>query len=264
MTTTRTASPVAYDDAGVAEPALVCIPGWCGDRTVFAPLVAQVAEHRRVLTLDLPDHGESARTEEDFGSTCVVDQTVQVIEDAGLQQVVPVALAHAGWMALELRRRLGPDRVPAIVLVDWMVLGTPPGFLEALGALQSESSWEQVRGGLFSMWTDGVAEPAVHEYVASMAGYGFRHWSRAGREIARGFAAEPVPLAVLERLEIACPTLHLYAQPADEGYLAAQQGYAAAHPWFQVRRLDATSHFPPFEAAGEMAAAIQEFLAPLG
>lgn len=261
MTITRTASAVSYGDTGVAEPALLCLPGWCGDRTVFDPLVAQLAPARRVLTLDLPDHGGSPRTDEDFGTSCVVDQAVGVIEGAGLAQVVPVALAHAGWMALELRRRLGPERVPAVVLVDWMVLGTPPGFTDALAALQDEAAWERVRAALFSMWTDGVEETAVHEYVASMGEYGARHWSRAGREIARGFAAEPTPLAVLERLEVACPTLHLYAQPADQGYLAAQQGYAAEHPWFQVRRLDATSHFPTFEAAAEMAAAVSDLLA---
>jgi pimeloyl-ACP methyl ester carboxylesterase len=86
-------------------------------------------------------------------------------------------------------------------------------------------------------------------------------WSRAGREIARSFAAEPVPLAAVAALAEPCPTLHVYAQPRDEGYLAAQEGFAAEHGWFHVHRLDAASHFPCLEIPDAVAAAIDEFVA---
>ena len=139
----------------------------------------------------------------------------------------------------------------------------PPGFAEALVGLQDEQSWEQVRAGLFGMWTTGVDMPALLGYVSSMGEYGYQHWRRAGREIAAGFAAEGSPLASLERLESPCPTLHLYAQPPDPGYLAAQQGYAAAHPWFRVHHLSAESHFPMFEVPERMTTIIDEFLCSL-
>ena len=45
---------------------------------------------------------------------------------SGADRIVPVALAHAGWVAIELRRRLG-KKIPAIVLVDWIVLDLPAG-----------------------------------------------------------------------------------------------------------------------------------------
>ena len=93
------------------------------------------------------------------------------IDRAGLERVVPVALSHAGWAALDLRERLGADRVPGVVLLDWMVLGTPPGFDDALAGLQSPA-WADVRAGLFEMWTTGVDVPALDAYVASMGGYG--------------------------------------------------------------------------------------------
>ncbi len=56
-----------------------------------------------------------------------------------------------------------------------------------------------------------------------------------------------------------CPTLHLYAQPSDDSFLAAQQDFAASHPWFSVERLSAHSHFPILEAPAETADAIEEF-----
>ena len=79
-------------------------------------------------------------------------------------------------------------------------------------------------------------------------------WARAARAIAGRFAAEPVPLALLERLPEPCPTLRVYAQPADPAVLAAQQGYADDHRWFSVHRLNATSHFPLLEVPTELAA----------
>ncbi|GAA2358988.1 alpha/beta hydrolase [Dactylosporangium salmoneum] len=254
---------VAYDDLGTGGPALLYLPGWCGDRTVFDPLLPLSSRHRRAISLDLRDHGASERTEADFGLTEVVQDAIAVIERAGIQQVVPVGLSHAGWAAIELRRRLGADRVPGIVLLDWMVLGPPPGFLDALAALQQQQAWEQVRSGLFAMWTTGIDVAPLHRYIAGMAEYGFRHWRRAGREISAAFAAEGTPLAALERLDAPCPTLHLYAQPADDAVLAAQQAYAAEHPWFRVHRLAARSHFPAFEVPGEVADAIEDFLCTL-
>ena len=266
MTTTPTAVARAgapVDDVGHGEPALLFVPGWCGGRDVFDGLLARLAHHRRVLATDLPGHAGTPDPRGDFRSADVTDDLVALVDGAGLDRVVPVALSHAGWFALELRRRLGPERVPGVVLLDWMVLGTPPGFTDALAGLQSADSWEAVRAGLFGMWTADLDVPALHAYVHAMGRHGGDMWHRAGREIGAAFAAAPVPLAAFAALETPCPTLHLYAQPADEGHLGAQQAFAADHPWFEVRRLDARSHFPMFEVPDTMAASIEEFVCTL-
>lgn len=258
-----TTAPIALDDVGTGEPALLCLPGWCGDRDVFDPLVGRLGRARRTLALDLPGHGGSATPASDVRTEDVVQAALAVIEQTGLDRVVPVALSHAGWVAVELRRRLGPERVPGVVLLDWMVLGPPPGFSDALGGLQDPGAWEQVRAGLFGMWTDGIDVPALHRYVGAMGGYGAAHWHRAGREIAASFAAEGAPLDALDRLPEPCPALHVYAQPADDTVLAAQVAYAATHPWFAVHRLSARSHFPMFEVPEEMTAVIEGFVREL-
>jgi pimeloyl-ACP methyl ester carboxylesterase len=263
MTTTQTTAATGYDDLGTGEPALLLVPGWCGDRDVFDPMDVALATQRRVLVADLRGHGGNAHQLGDFDTAQQVGDLVRLVDDLGVGRVVPVALSHAGWMAIELRRRLGPDRVPGLVLLDWMVLGPPPGFTDALAGLQDARAWQDVRGALFGMWTEGVDAPAVHRYVGCMAGYGFEHWSRAGREIATSFASSGSPLEALARLAEPCPTLHLYAQPADDGYLAAQQGAAAEHPWFSVERLDAHSHFPMLEVPDLAAERVERFVASL-
>ena len=260
-TSTRQAG---VDLLGVGDPTLLLLPGWCGDRTVFAPLVKPLSADRRVLVTDLRGHGGNIDQTGDFASERQVDDLVGLINEMGVERVVPVALSHAGWLAIELRRRLGPDRIPGLVLLDWMVLGTPPGFEDALTGLQSPDTWQDVRAALFGMWTAGITNQEVHDYVASMGNYGFEYWRRAGREISAGFATSGAPLVALEALSPSCPTLHLYAQPADDGYLAAQERLAAEHPWFTAIRLDAMSHFPMFEVPDAMASLIEEFTCSLG
>jgi pimeloyl-ACP methyl ester carboxylesterase len=54
--------------------------------------------------------------------------------------------------------------------------------------------------------------------------------------------------------------LHLYGQPPDPGYLAAQEAFAAQHPWFQVRRLEVHSHLPTIEAPDKVAETIESLV----
>jgi pimeloyl-ACP methyl ester carboxylesterase len=257
---TSSAIPIAFDDVGDGDSnALLCLPGWGAPRSVFRPLYLELAKAHRVIALDWRGHGGSAAATADFGNEELVSDALAVVESARVKRFVPVATAHAGWIALELRRRLGPEKVPAIVLLDWMVTGAPPGFLDGLRALQDEATWSAVRESLFQRWTTGVSEPAVHAFVKEMGKLGFDMWSRAGREIGAAFTEHGSPLAALERLAPSCPTLHLYAQPDDPGFLAAQQSYCAAQPWFQVQKLDARSHFPTLEVPQVVASAITRF-----
>ena len=255
---TSTQPRIAFDDLGDGEPALLLLPGWCAHRDVLRGLAAATAGARRSIAIDWRNHGGSELAGGDYTTADLVDDAIAALDEAGVAHAVPVALSHAGWVAIELRRRLGAERVPAIVLLDWMVLGPPPPFLGALEGLQDPGSWLQVRAGLFDMWTTGVDLPALDENIATMASHDFDDWARAAREIGGQFAASGSPLAALDGLD--CPTLHLYAQPADDGYLAAQRAAAADHPGFEVCRLDARSHFPMLEVPGEMAETIEGFV----
>ena len=182
-----------------------------------------------------------------------------MLRHAQVERVIPVALAHSGWIALELRRRLG-SAVPGIVLVDWLVCEPPQAFLAALRALQRESDWQAARDGLFSKWLQGVEHPRLQEFVShDMGSHGFGMWSRAGSAIERAYATYRSPLAALSAIRPPVPVLHLYAQPEDAEFLGLQQTYAREHSSFRVRKLAARSHFPMFEVPETMAKLIGEF-----
>ncbi|WP_224241201.1 alpha/beta fold hydrolase [Hyalangium gracile] len=250
---------IRFEDTGQSEPALLLLPGWCTSRAVFAPLLPRLSVRHRVLSMDLRGHGQSEQGGEDFSSETLVDDALAVVEASGARQVVPIALSHAGWIALELRRRLG-ERVRGLVLLDWIVLEPPPPFLAALQGLQS-GAWQDSRDALFSMWLKGVDSPAVIRFVREdMGAFAGEMWRRAGREIGAAYAREGYPLRALSALSPPVPTMHLYSQPADPAYRMAQQSFSADHPWFQVLKLEATSHFPTFEVPDALATHVEDFL----
>jgi pimeloyl-ACP methyl ester carboxylesterase len=188
-----------------------------------------------------------------------VDDALAVIRASSVGPLVPVAISHAGWVALELRRRLN-ERVPRMVVLDWIVTEPPPEFSAVLANLQERERWLDTRGELFRRWIADSEAPHVARHVREeMGSYGFEMWARAAREIERAYH-DSTPFEAMARLTPPCPVLHLYSQPRDPGYLAAQQEFARTHPWFKVQRLDAHSHFPALEAPETVAKAILEFV----
>ncbi len=258
---TATDVPIAYDDLGQGEPALLFLPGWCANRTVFQNLAPLCARHRRTLSLDWRGHGQSGSPKADFGNDELVEDALSVIDASDARRIVPVALSHAGWVAIELRRRLGP-KVQKLVLLDWIIMMQPPReFFEGLEGMQSRERWRETVDRILTVWLGGVDNPALIHFVREeMGSYGFEMWSRAAREISSAYADLGIPIQMLSSLKPPLPVMHLYAQPDDPGNLAAQQLFAASHSWFSAQRLNARSHFPMYEVPDEMTNAIEKFV----
>jgi pimeloyl-ACP methyl ester carboxylesterase len=250
---------VAYTESGAGDPGLLMLHGWAASSAQLTPLLPHLKGH--ALAVDFRGHGASPAPATDFGDAELVDDALAVIEAAGVDKVVPVAVAHAGWVAYELCRRI-PERIAHVVLLGWIVLDPPPPFLDALAALQDESTWQRARDGLFGMWTQGVDHPGVLSFVSDVMGaHGYPMWARGGREIAAEYARHGRPLDAFAALPSPPRVLHLYAQPAAPEYLAAQQAFAAEHDWFSVQRIDsASSHFTSIEAPALVAGAIERFV----
>lgn len=252
---------ISYEDLGQGEPALLFIHAWCQSHGSYNQFLMRLAAHRRVLAFDWRGHGHSESPAGDFGANDVVEDALAVIAASGAQLVIPVTIAHGGWIAIELRRRLG-ERIPQIVHIDWIVLPPPPQFVELVKGLQSPEQWQQVRDQLFKIWLEGVDNPEVIRFIHEVMGsYSAEMWIRSGREIGSGYAQAGSPLQALSTLEPPVPVLHLYTQPDDPEYLAAQESFAATHPWFSVHKLKAHSHFPTFEVPDEIEAAIEKIIA---
>ncbi len=251
---------ISFDDRGTGEPALLLLPGWAVDRSVFADLAALTSRQRRTIALDWRGHGESDHPGSDFGTTHLAEDALAVIAASGAEQVVPVAQAHAGWVALELLRRLRA-RIPKLIFLSWIVLDPPPPFVELLRAMAEPERTEQARDQLFSIWLEGVEDARIQHFVRDdMGGYDREMFRRAAREILVAYERHGAPLRLLTELGGGNPALHLYAQPLQDDYLKAQRVFTKEQPWFAVERVEGRSHFLMLEMPGHLAARIEQFV----
>ncbi len=256
---------IFYEEVGGGEPALLCLPGFTNDHTIFAPLVERLSTDRRVLIMDWRGHGKSQAPDDDFGFTEMTADVIAVMRACAAESVIPIAQGQLPWVGIRLRQELG-ERVPKMVASSWPVIsvrGNPlaPRFLAAMEGIQDSARWREMAENLVTMFLSTAPDPIQTQIRDQMLSHGFDMWSRAGREISAMFAREGDPLTALTKLDPPMPVLHVYAQPATPDYFATQEAFARDHPWFRVRRLEAVSQFPSLEVPDDTAAAIREFIA---
>ena len=150
---------IYYDDRGAGEPAILCLPGWCVHHTIFAPAAERLSARHRVLAMDWRGHGRSPASDRDWGHVDMLADALAVIRATGVQSVIPLTQAHAGWIAILLQEWLG-GRVPKMIFASWnpiLASGNPltPPFLAAMQVLQNEARWREAVEQLVTMWLRG-------------------------------------------------------------------------------------------------------------
>src|SRR5437868_3939955 len=109
---------VHYTNYGKGETALLLVHGWACDETVWEEQASALAEKIRVITIDLPGHGQS-----DKPSTIQYDKDLYAramdgaLKDAGVKRVVLVGHSNGAPFVREYYRRF-PDKTKALVIVD--------------------------------------------------------------------------------------------------------------------------------------------------
>ncbi len=255
---------IDYVDEGLGDPALLLMPGWCGTREAFAPVFDRLHARRRVLALDWRGHGGSRTPPADFGEEDLLQDALAVVADSGAQAVVPVAQAHAGWVAIDVRRRLG-HLAPGLVVVDWIVSEAPQEFLASLEDISSDADRDYAIAALLQRWQAGVTDPALVDLLADMGAASNEMWDRAAREIEGSYARYGSPLRALSRLEPPPPpVLHLVPSEASAYAVERQRAYEAEHHWYHAVGLQARSHFPLHEDPQRAADEIERFVSRVG
>jgi pimeloyl-ACP methyl ester carboxylesterase len=244
---------IYYADTGEGEPALLCLPGWCNDHTIFAPLAERLSANHRVLAIDWRGHGRSQASDRDFGFAEMAVDALAVIEGSGAHSFIPIAQGQAPWVTIELQRLGG--RMPKIVASSWPVI-SPSGnplasqFLNAIRALQYYERWRKEGAEqLLKMWLSGAPAFVESQIRNQMLLQGYEM-----------YALEGEPLRVLSEFDPQVPVLHVYSQPRAPEFLSVQEAFAREHPWYFVHRLEGVSQFPTLEVPDEMATVIREFI----
>jgi pimeloyl-ACP methyl ester carboxylesterase len=107
---------LAYDVAGAGEPALLFLHGWCGDRSFFAPQFDHFSQSHRVVSVDLPGHGESAVPDK-YAIDEFASRIVELAGELHLGRSVVFGHSIGAMVALALSQ-MAPDLVGAVALID--------------------------------------------------------------------------------------------------------------------------------------------------
>ena len=109
---------VHYTNYGKGETALLFVHGWACDETVWAEQAPALAEKIRVITMDLPGHGQSGKPNTiEYDKDLYARAMDGVLKDAGVKSVVLIGHSNGAPFVREYYRRF-PAKTKALVIVD--------------------------------------------------------------------------------------------------------------------------------------------------
>lgn len=250
---------IDYQDIGTGDTTLFLMPGWCQPKTVFKGFSELAAAFFRVVIIDWRGHGKSSTDGKDFDGAALLTDALTLIDHLGLTRVVPVSVAHASWIAVDLAESL-KERVPAVIFLDWIMNHPATAFFTSINEMQHEERWQSARNHLYEFWLAGSESPTmIHHFKTEMSESSYPLWRLAGQVIADAYQTYGSPLQRLEKLKNPPKATHIYSLDRNDEYLALQQRFAMAHDFFKVKRLEnARTHLAVLERPGDVLAGILE------
>jgi pimeloyl-ACP methyl ester carboxylesterase len=155
---------VHYSTYGEGKQAVVLIHGWTCDESVWAANVAELAQHFRVLTVDLPGHGQSEAAPSNSMET-YADAVTAAMQHAKIKRAVLVGHSMGGAVILAFARRY-PEQTDALVGVDAVFLDAATaekfkGFASRFEGPGGPAAREQMIRSLFSTATTKEAQEHI-------------------------------------------------------------------------------------------------------
>ena len=143
---------LGYDAAGAGDPALLFLHGWCGDRSFFAPQFDYFAPTHRVVSVDLPGHGDSEVPDE-YSIEAFANRVAELATELGLGRSVVFGHSIGAMVALALSQS-APELVGAVALID------PPPL--------SKEVWKGFAPQLISSFTGPDGPTGRRQFVEQM------------------------------------------------------------------------------------------------
>jgi pimeloyl-ACP methyl ester carboxylesterase len=111
---------IHYHVQGRGSPAIVLIHCWMGDSSFWREQVPVLAKTHRVVTLDLPGHGQSGKDRRVWNMPSFGLDVKSVVESAGLDKVILAGNSMGGYVMLEAEHVM-PDHVIGLIAVDTLL-----------------------------------------------------------------------------------------------------------------------------------------------
>lgn len=108
---------IHYKSYGKGSEALVLIHGWSCNLDYWRDQIPDFAKRNRVITLDLPGHGQSDKPELTYSMDLFARAVDAVLRDAGVKRAVLLGHSMGTPIARQFYRKY-PQKTLAIVIVD--------------------------------------------------------------------------------------------------------------------------------------------------
>jgi len=241
--------------AGKGSKALIFVHGWTCDASSWDAQVPEFAKNYRVLTLDLPGHGQSAVPAQDKFSLGLFARAVEAVRaEAGVDRVVLVGHSMGAPVIREYARMF-PQHVAGLVAVDGPLdmrgfgeategrgAFTPPVMAGPEGLKQREA---MIKG----MFTPQTPKPLQDHIMAMMM-----HPPEATANGAMNAMFDPT---IQRTAVIDAPALAVYAGTNTIPPLATVRQVV---PKFEATQVAGTGHFVMMEKPAEFNALLAGFL----
>jgi sigma-B regulation protein RsbQ len=244
---------VHYTNYGKGETALVFVHGWACDETVWTDQAPTLAEKIRVITIDLPGHGQSDKPQTiEYNKDLYVRAIDGVINDANVKSTILASHSNGTPFTRHYYRKF-PAKVKAMVIVEGplrAMFGEPAR--ESFIAQLQGPNYPESMGRMVDAMTKPVKDQAERDKIKAMMLKTPQHVAISEFE-----ATDDAELWKEDKIEV--PTLIILAkQPAwSPEYEKFVRGLI---PKLDYQVWENVSHFLMMDKPREFNAAVLKFL----
>jgi sigma-B regulation protein RsbQ len=243
---------IHWTSRGTGAQTVIFVHGWTCDESSWREQVPAISQRYRVITLDLPGHGQSGMPASGMFSMELFARAVEGVRvAAGVDKVVLVGHSM-GTPVIRKYALMYPTRVAGMVLVDGLVQiadaagtgrgGAPPAIRTMTGPAR-----ENMVRGMFS----SITSPELQQHILKMM-------MSAPEATASGAMAATQDRSQWSNEPIKVPVLAVYAGARP---LGSESGVKTLYPMAEYHQIPDTGHFLMMEKPAEFNRLLTGFLA---
>ncbi len=160
---------VHYTNYGKGDTALLFVHGWACDETVWSEQATALAEKIRVITIDLPGHGQSDKPQTiEYDKNLYTRAIDGVVKDAVVKSLVLVAHSNGAPFVREYYRKF-PNKVKALVIVEGPLHAMfDRDTMEKFVVPLKSDNYPAAAGRVIAGMTNPVKDEALREKIKSL------------------------------------------------------------------------------------------------
>jgi pimeloyl-[acyl-carrier protein] methyl ester esterase len=259
---------IAVGETGAGR-AIVCVHGWAGSAAFFAPQVHGLSDRFRLVRPDLRGHGQSSR-QGPFTIDRLADDLVELVQALALRDAVVLGWSMGAmvvWRAFARAPGAMAAAIAGVVVVDMSAkitnapdwpLGLPQGAGDVDLPTQMAADWPAYADA----FTPNVFAPGAPAAIQEEARALFR-CNDAGA-MAGFWAAMAMADCRVDVASVPAPMMVCYGAKSRLYAPEAAAWIAAAAPYGQCVRFEASGHAPHLEEPARFNAMLAEFAGSVG